>query len=211
MKKWIFLAALLPLFAYGQTPFTQTPEGKYLTSKQLKIDSYDLDRGTWGDPADSTTMTETSDEWPAMKRSVVTIDGATLIIDGSSGAGWGAAKLYDFPTGHVTIFNVELDGLDIIPGTGMDVADGGDISLGSSGTDDNSLAGTEINVLASTSFDPVGTATDFNAGALCPVWLDGSSTAADLYLNMLVDDADISALVTNTFDGVVTIYWASRE
>jgi hypothetical protein len=71
----------------------------------------------------------------------------------------------------------------------------------------DTLTGTEADFLQSTSVDPIVTSTDAALTATPTAQLDGTSTAAKMYYNLVVDDGDISAVVTNTVSGTFTFWW----
>ena len=140
-----------------------------------------------------------------IKQAVLTVSGVELIIDGSSGDGWGSAKLATLPEGRLFVLGVTVDGM-AITADGVDLAEGegGDFSLGTTATSDSTLDGTDVNLLASTSLDPIQTGVDA-ALADETAHLDGTSSAVAIYANFKIDDADVAASSTNTIAGVVTV------
>jgi hypothetical protein len=86
---------------------------------------------------------------------------------------------------------------------------GGDFSLGSSATADATLNGTEVNILASTSYDPFSTAVSANSAI--NVIIDGTSTPVSVYLNAIIDDADVADAASDILELTCTMwlkwYW----
>jgi len=52
--------------------------------------------------------------------------------------------------------------------------------------------------MASTSLDPIGTGASF----------DGTATAVEINVNVLIDDGDIAASEDVGIDGVITVLWS---
>lgn len=130
----------------------------------------------------------------------------------------GAGKLYDFPQGLLVTFGAVIDGAVTLGTTGT-ISDtwGGGVALGTAtATTGATLTSTEadimpeVNVAAATAkvgtVDAVSVATALTeSGAR---WFDGTATAKDLYLNLVVDDSASHTSGTGTFTGTVTVIWA---
>lgn len=137
----------------------------------------------------------------------------TFSFDDVAGASASAyKKLYDFPAGSLVILGALVDTAWDVSGTGtvLGVNADGDISLGTAAADTtSSLSGTEVDIIASTTVAQlvasIGPAT---ARSTAVTYHDGTSTAKDLYLNVLFDDADSSDDTTAAkLTGTVTVYW----
>jgi len=139
----------------------------------------------------------------------------TGITDGGGGtsAAWGSVKLYDFPEGYIYMQGAVFDGAITGDGVTISATWTGDIGFGTAANANNAHAGTDIDLVPSTgttlavanvgAADCVSTATEHAI-------FDGSATAKDLYLNMLVDDADFTDTATNgtaTVTGTLTVTW----
>ena len=156
--------------------------------------------------AAAATVTTVTHPGP-INKTVLTVADHVIIIDGSSGAGWGATNLATLAQGYIHILGVKVDDLSMTADGGDVVAgEGGDFALGTTGTEDNSLATTEVNLLASTSLDPIQTAVDA-VQVVDIVPLDGTAAGTPIYLNMLMDDADVAGPSTNTVDATITLWW----
>lgn len=128
------------------------------------------------------------------------------------------AKLYDFPAGLICTQGAVIDGSVTLAAPAIDAWDG-DIGLGTAKPTDHASgvngAGTAILDSTATTqaatkvanVDAISAATALTeSGAR---WLDGTSTAIDLFLNLLVDDnVAHDNTITGTFTGTVTIMWA---
>lgn len=141
----------------------------------------------------------------------------TITDDANVAQYGGTGKLYDFPEGLLVIFGAVVDGSVTLGTTGtITTTWGGGVSLGTAtATTGSTLTGTEadimpeVNVAAATAkvavVDAVSVATALTeSGAR---WLDGTTTAKDLYLNLVVDDSATHTSGTGTFTGTVTFLW----
>lgn len=153
-----------------------------------------------------------------LRKTVLTCTATPLTISDDAGvAQYGGGKIYDFPEGLILTFGAVIDGAVTLGATGtfIDTWAGG-IALGTAtATTGATLAGTEANIMpevdvaAATAkvavVDAVSAATALTeSGAR---WLDGTATAVDMYLNLVVDDDASHTAGTGTFTGTVTIFW----
>jgi len=136
---------------------------------------------------------------------VITLSDTPVVVVGATGVGFGGVKIYDLPTGAIQVLGVTVDSLIVTVGTGLDAADGGDWSLGSTIPDDATITGTDVDFCPSTSADPINGTNSAMLAATATI--GAGSTASDINLNMLIDDADIGGTVTNTIDATITINW----
>lgn len=107
---------------------------------------------------------------------------------------YGGIKLWDFPEGAVQFMNAIAD-LDITGSGGINADFDGDFGVGTVTASNNAtLASTEQNILPTTATPQasggVTTANGQSTITQAGIVIDGTTTAADLYLNFLVDDAD---------------------
>ena len=114
------------------------------------------------------------------------------MVDQAGVVAFGSVKLYDFAKGRMKISSAVLDLTLQRTTAGINTLWDGDISLGTvAAAGDATLTSTEANILAST-FTPQavgGVSTVAGANTTSQI-LDGSATALDVYLNLLVDDTD---------------------
>lgn len=148
----------------------------------------------------------------AMRKTVFTFNNFSMNVANTTGASFGNKQLYDFPQGRLMIVGGSSD-LDFNwHDSNIDDAGSGDFSLGTTGTSDATLNSTDVDIMASTALtDPfvsgVGVA---NGNVVKTTEFDGTATAKDLYLNIIVDDADVSDAATDAIviNGTLTIIWA---
>lgn len=139
------------------------------------------------------------------------------VVSVTTGNGVGGTKIYDFPEGYIQMHGCVTNlGIGVL--TQADFTDGtpeGDIgigtaapanadALGSDATDDNFATATAFTMAAYV-------ASDVNCPPEASANYDGSSTPIDMYLNALVDAADIDDDTTGEllFTGTVTFLWSN--
>lgn len=146
-----------------------------------------------------------------MHKTTLTLTAASITVTDSGGAngGSGGLKIYDFPEG-VLVRGGCVANLTTLAGAGG-IADGGAVvlALGSATAGANdTLTSTEADFVASYAGTLTAGAGVFTKyGEPSATSLDGHATAVDLYINMAVPDADISASDTLQVDGTVTCTW----
>lgn len=126
----------------------------------------------------------------------------------------GSHKLYDFPAGAILILGAVAD-LDVTKSSaGVNDTWDGDFGLGTAAAaGDATLTSTEDDILPTTATpQAVSGATTANGQSTASenVVHDGTTTAKDLYLNVLVDDADhnVGATACNLiFNGTINVAW----
>jgi hypothetical protein len=144
-------------------------------------------------------------------RTVLTLAATPVVVGNTTGASFGGLKLYDFPEGRILVLGVTAD-LDF-DWSGEDVAvDGsGDFSLGTTITSDATLSTTDVDLLPSTALtDPFVAGVGEGKGALAAsAQFDGTTTAKDANINIIIDDADVEDGASDTVDvsGTITLHW----
>ena len=134
-----------------------------------------------------------------VQKMTLPIRGLSIEVDGASGVGFGTKIIGDFPEGNILL----LGAIAYLQFTGPGAAGlldtwEGDFAIGSTPTADATLGGTDVDIIPST---PVGPAVaeasprtrGVSAGALAGVVLDNTDGSLELNLNLIVDDASISA------------------
>lgn len=154
------------------------------------------------------TVTEHGDS--ASHLTVVTFTAVSVAtVDAGAAGAHGALKFYDLPAGAIQIEGISYN-LTTTAGAGG-ITDTAALvgSIGSTtvGTDNATLTSTEADVLASTTGTLSGGAGTLKAHSFTDVGMDGTTTAADLYLNIAVPDAGSTADDTVTVAGTITIKW----
>jgi len=155
---------------------------------------------------------------PVIHKTVLTCAALPISIADDAGvAQYGGVKVYDFPEGLICTLGAVIDGAVTggVTGTIINTWAGG-IALGSAAaTTGATLTGTEadimpeVDVAAATAkvavVDAVSVAAALTeSGAR---WLDGTATAKDLYLNLVVDDDATHTAGTVSFTGTITVHW----
>lgn len=163
-----------------------------------------------------TTVTVVEGGNDIMHKTVLTLDETPVQLTDEAGVvAYGGVKVYDFPAGAILILGATADLSLGINAAGVNSDWDGDFGLGTTTAgNDNTLSTTEDDILPSTATPQAVN----NAVANCHgqstaaenVVFDGTATAKDLYLNILVDDADHDVTNTNTAieaSGTITVHW----
>lgn len=139
-------------------------------------------------------------------------DVAVTMADEAGVVGYGGLKIMDFAAGAILVLGAVAD-LDLTKSSaGINDTWDGDFGVGTVTASNNAtLASTEQNIIPTTATpQAVSGATTANGQSTGVAFLDGTSTAVDVYLNFLVDDADhdITGTAANIIvNGTLTI-WA---
>ena len=152
------------------------------------------------------------------RESVFTLTNTPVPLTDEAGVvAYGSVKFADLPAGAILFGGVVSD-LDITKSSaGVNDDWDGDFAIGTAAAgNDASLSGTEADIIASVATPQASsgatTANGHSATAQACTVVDGTSTAVDLYLNMLVDDADhdVTSTPCNLIaNGTITVVWAN--
>lgn len=132
------------------------------------------------------------------------------LVDEAGVVAYGSLKVWDAPEGAINILGAVANLTVGKSSAGVVAAWNGDFAVGTAAASNNaSLSSTEANIIPSTAI-PAATAGNSTAKGVMttPVSLDGTSAGADVYLNVLVDDADqdVTATPANLiFNGTITL------
>lgn len=192
--------------------------GTALASKALVLDSSGNVTCISGIGAkNGTTVTAVEYGSNVIHRTELTCAATPLTFGDEAGQGqYGGVKVYDFPVGLVCTLGAVIDGVMTLTAPAINTWDG-DIGLGVAVVSDHQDASNKVGqILQSTATtqaaakvattDAVTIATLLTeSGAR---WRDGTSSAIDLYLNLLIDDdAAHDNTITGTFTGTITFAW----
>jgi hypothetical protein len=147
---------------------------------------------------------------------VLTFKDVTLAMIDNAGVGAHTSiKFFSFDKGQINITGCVANLALTKSSAGVNATWNGDFGVGSVACDNsNSLSSTEQNVIATTATPAAVAGVSSAKGKLTAAALiDGSVTAVDLFLNLLVDDADQD--VTGTpcnliVNGTITLTYANQ-
>lgn len=147
-------------------------------------------------------------------KQTVLVKDVAILVDGATGVGFGTAVIGDLPEGNILLLGA-LAYLQFNSAGGQaGLVDtwNGDFAIGTTPTADATVTGTDANIVPLTAVGPAvaedsprtrGVQAD---GAFCGVVLDNTDGALELNLNLIIDDADISADdVALTIKGELTL------
>jgi hypothetical protein len=127
---------------------------------------------------------------PVQAKAITTVNGAT-------GVGYATAVIGDLPEGNILFLGAVsyMQFTKAASATGIQATFDGDYSIGSAPTADATLSGSEIDIIASAALgaatagvSPVARGTNATQAIL-----DNTDGSLELNLNLLIDDANISA------------------
>jgi hypothetical protein len=154
------------------------------------------------------TATETAG---VVNKTVLTCVATPISIADDAGvAQYGGVKVYDFPEGLIHVLGAKIDGAVTLGTTGTIINTwAGGIALGTVvATTGATLASTEANILAendvAAATAKVAACDAVSTGASTH---NGTATAVDAYLNLVVDDDATHTAGTGSFTGTITIHW----
>lgn len=185
---------------------------RVMKSKKDFRKAYSAFHSTGGTGAGTGVTTDTSE---GFTKTVLTFKNTPLpLIDAAGVVAHCGLKIFDFPAGSIAIQGATTNIVLTKSAAGVNATWNGDFALGSVvAAADATLTSTEANVIPSTATPPaVAGVSSAKGRSTAQVVLDGTTTAIDLYFNILVDDADQDVTTTPTnliANGKVTIIWAN--
>lgn len=154
---------------------------------------------------------------PGTIHAVITLNDTPVpLVDEAGVVAYGSLKLLDLPAGYVVFMGASTDLALTKSSTGVNLDWDGDFGLGTAAANNNAvLATTEQNLIPTTATPQAvagattanGVSTATESGAI----LDGHTSALDVYLNILVDDADHDVTTTACniiVNGTITLVYA---
>ncbi len=152
--------------------------------------------------ANGTGVTAVESGSAAIQRTTLTLVNTPVVLADNAGVvAYGSLKLYDAPAGHFLILGAVMDLALTKSSTGVNADWDGDIGLGTAAANNGAtLATTEQNIVPTTATPQAvagvttgdGASTTTESGVI----IDGHTTPVDVYLNILVDDADHDVTTT---------------
>lgn len=163
-----------------------------------------------------TGLTVREDGIGPLKKTTLTFVNVTFALtDVAATVAYSGKKIYDMPAGAILFLAAKADLALSKSSAGVNTDWDGDVSLGTVTASNNAtLTSTEANLIPSTptpqAVAGVTTADGVSTSTEAAKIIDGTATAMDVYLNLLVDDADQD--VTGTpcnliVNGTVTLHW----
>jgi hypothetical protein len=163
---------------------------------------------TSGTVGTGVTATVTSTEsYGQVNKTVLALAAVPVAVTygGSGTNSVGGTKVYDFPAGRLLVLGVTVDNFTIGNSLSLGATDGGDFSFGTATASGTNLSSTAVDLCPKTSIDPITNRVD--AALAASAQFDGTSTAKDMYVNLLIDANDMTNNATPGVTGTVTIHW----
>lgn len=148
-----------------------------------------------------------------VQHTILTLTDLLITVGNTTLISFGNVKVYDFPAGRILVLGAQFDSITFDfthadNNTPIDGADGGDISFGTTGTANSTLDGTDVDIVPKAGADPLSGG--FAGAALAAsAQFDGTSTAKDIYLNVIIDDDDVADAASDVLkvSGVLEFHW----
>lgn len=132
----------------------------------------------------------------AQRTSVITVRDKVLTVDGATGVGFGSVVIGDFKEGNI-LFLGAVANMQFTGPTDAGLVDtwAGDFGVGTTPAGDATITGTDVDLIASTAIAAAtAEASPVTRGELAGVAiLDNTDGSLEMNLNLLIDDANISA------------------
>lgn len=137
---------------------------------------------------------------------------AVTLADEAGVVAYGGLKVYDMPAGNIVVLGAVSDLALTLSAAGVNADWDGDFGVGTVTASNNAtLSSTEQNIIPTTATpQAVSSATTADGESTAVAVIDGTATAADIYLNFLVDDADHDVTSTPTnivVNGTLKLFW----
>lgn len=147
----------------------------------------------------------------AIQQTTLKFTNATVTVANTTGASFGSQKVYDFPQGRILILGGRANFTFNWAGQDIGATGSGDFSLGTTATADATLGTTDVDIMASSAMlDPFVAGIGTGTGNLVKTTeFDGTETAIDMFLNIIIDDADVADAASDvvTINGTITFSW----
>ena len=148
---------------------------------------------------------------PIVKDTIV-VKNKTLQVDGATGVGFGSLVIGDFPAGNIMLLGAVSYFNFLTSAAGVTATFDGDYGIGTTPASDASITGADVDIIPSSALG-AATATQSPTvrgvdatGAKAGVIFDNTDGSLELNLNLLIDDATISADDVNfTVNGYLVI------
>jgi hypothetical protein len=143
----------------------------------------------------------------------ITMNGVAVTVANTTGISFGGTKLIDFPAGRIQVMGAYQTGItfgltnagNVTP---IDGTMGGDVSFGTTAPTDGTLTAADVDIVPSASIDPISGGCAISRLAASATF-DGTSTPIDVFVNVLIDDADVADAASDVLEvsGTLVINW----
>jgi hypothetical protein len=181
-------------------------------SKKL-ADFVNGDNATFG-AANGTGVTA-ENELAGVNKTVLTFVNTPIVLaDNAAVVAFGSLKIFDMPQGSIVILGATANLVLTKSSAGVIATFDGDFGLGTTAADNTAtLSSTEQNIIPTTATpQAVAGVSSMKGRSTAITFFDGTTTAIDVYLNALVDDADHDVTTTPCnliVNGTITLVWSN--
>jgi hypothetical protein len=146
-----------------------------------------------------------------IRKHQIRVNKLAITTSGATGVGFGTAVLGDLPQGNILLLGAMAYLQFTKDSAGTIATFDGDFSIGSAPTADATLNGSEVDIIPSTALGAATASVSpvVRGSNATQVMLDNTDDSLELNLNLLMDDASVSAdAQAFTVDGVVELCYA---
>lgn len=130
-------------------------------------------------------------------KQVVKVQNLAIQVDGATGVGFGSAVIGDLPEGNILFLGAVsyLQFTKAAGATGIQATFDGDYGIGTTPASDATITGADVDVIASTALGAAtsGVSPRARGTNATQAIFDNTEGSLELNLNLLIDDANISA------------------
>jgi hypothetical protein len=163
------------------------------------------------------TVTASEQGNSVVHKTILTLAATPItLVDEAGVVAYGGVKVYDFPAGAILMLGATADLAITKSSAGVNTDWDGDFGIGTVTASNNAtLSSTEQNILPTTATPQAAAGATTAKGqstATENAVLDGTATAVDAFLNVLVDDTDhnVNGTPCNLlFTGTITLSWVN--
>ncbi len=132
-------------------------------------------------------------------KQTITVDDLGITVDGATGVGYGSVVMSDLPQGNLLLLGAVAYAQFTSAAAEVTATFDGDYGIGTTAAGDATITGDDVNIIPSTALGAATSKVSPNVrgvqadGAFTGVILDNTDGSLELNLNLLIDDAAISA------------------
>lgn len=130
-------------------------------------------------------------------KQVVKVRSLALQVDGASGVGFGSAVIGDLPEGNILFLGAVayMQFTKAATATGIQATFDGDYGIGTTPASDATITGADVDIIASSALGAAtsGVSPVVRGANATQAIFDNTDGSLELNLNLLIDDANISA------------------
>lgn len=129
-------------------------------------------------------------------KQVIKVSAVAIVVDGATGIGFGSAVIGDLPEGNILFLGaVAYMQFSKVTATGVQDTFDGDYGIGTTPASDATITAADVDIISSTALGAAtsGVSPRARGTNVTQAMFDNTDGSLELNLNLLIDDANISA------------------